>query len=442
MKTIWKYGSAKRMRTIAAAICALLFFMGQKSICFADTTGTVAAPSVNVRKSADTNSEVIGSTSQGKTVTITSEVTDASGTLWYEVYVDANTKGYVRADLVNKDGGSETGAQSTDGGGSAPAQTSTASGAESAADVGMDAQYATVKIKSNVRSGPSKTNSIVGKASEGAQVIVSGQSDDSSGETWYYVNFTDSDGQEKTGFIRYDLIDLGELVPVETPPEEMPEEQQPAEQDTPVSSHQGYEAVYEGDAWYLYNYTEAGHATKQNLEQLLEASAVQSANAEIDAGTISKQRIAIIVLIGVIIVLAVIVTIMIFKLKDAYYESDEDEDEDEEEEPVRRKRTSQSSARNTSQGSGRSSSQSSARNTSQGAARSAQRSAVREDRQQPARRRSEASERAMPAREVTYEEGPETQVRQSAKRKAKNFLIDDDDLEFGFLNVNDRDNKR
>ena len=91
------------MRGVLTAACAMLFFVSQKSICFAEATGKIKAASVKVRQSADTNSEVIGSSSLGKTVTLISQTTDASGYVWYEVYVDANTTGYIRSDLVDVD---------------------------------------------------------------------------------------------------------------------------------------------------------------------------------------------------------------------------------------------------------------------------------------------------------------------------------------------------
>ena len=59
----------------------------------------------------------------------------------------------------------------------------------------------------------------------------------------------------------------------------------------------------------------------------------------------------------------------------------------------------------------------------------------REERQAPPRRRPSDSGR-MPSREVSYEEDDAAPVKTQPKRKAKNFMVDDD-FEFEFLNMKD-----
>ena len=228
MKKLWRNGNSKAVRGIMVAACAVFFFMTQKSVCFAETTGTVTAETARVRQETSMDSTVVGSTAKGATVTITDEVTDSSGTIWYEVIVDANTKGYIRSDLVDKDGSSDSSTsettqtsattQSTDN--NTTTQTS-ASGVESQPDTGMDAQYATISVeRATIRSGASTQKGVVDKLPQNTSVVVSGQTDDpSNGKTWYYITFTGTDGTEKTGYIRSDLVELGEMVPVEEPVE-------------------------------------------------------------------------------------------------------------------------------------------------------------------------------------------------------------------------------
>ena len=67
-----------------------IFFMTQKSVCFAETTGTVTAETYRVRQETSMDSTVVGSTASNGYDT--DEVTDSSGTIWYEVIVDANTR--------------------------------------------------------------------------------------------------------------------------------------------------------------------------------------------------------------------------------------------------------------------------------------------------------------------------------------------------------------
>ena len=65
---------------MATAAFMMTVFLSYGTLSFADSTGTVTESSVKIRKEASTSSDVIGSSTQGKTVTIKDEVTDASGT--------------------------------------------------------------------------------------------------------------------------------------------------------------------------------------------------------------------------------------------------------------------------------------------------------------------------------------------------------------------------
>ncbi|MDE7018232.1 MAG: hypothetical protein K2P65_11805 [Lachnospiraceae bacterium] len=46
----------------------------------------------------------------------------------------------------------------------------------------------------------------------------------------------------------------------------------------------------------------------------------------------------------------------------------------------------------------------------------------------------------MPSREISYEDDGTAPVKASPKKKAKNFMIDDEDFEFEFLNMKNKDN--
>lgn len=324
----------------------------------------------------------------------------------------------------------------------------------------MDAQYATIKARAaNVRSAASTNKSVVCSLPQNTQVIVTGQTEGSD-KTWYYITFTGTNGEEKTGYVRSDMITLGEMVPVEEPPEQEPQEEpEPQDTEPEVTVNQDYELRYEydeesgEDVWYIYDWTDPDpmKGTKQNLVDVLTAAHAQSLNGVADAGTVSKQRIVIIVLIAIIIILAVVMTIMIFKLRDAYYEEYED-DEDEEEEEDRRKRERRREAEETKRSEGRSSS-----GRSDGRSEKSERrrereereereepvrrksSSAREDRQPAPRKKSAETDRRMPEREVSYEEEATEPVKSAPKKKAKNFMIDDDDFEFEFLNMKNKD---
>ncbi len=465
MKKLWRNKGKKIGKSMVIAACAMVFFLTQKNVCFAETTGKVIAETANLRQATDVNSTVVGSTARGAKITLTKKVTDASGTTWYEVVVNANTKGYIRADLVEVDSSAANlpteNAQSSAGNeeaannevaASETSQTSS-TGAANQPETGMEAQYATVSVeKAKIRSGASTENGVVDNIPQNTSVIVSGQSDDpSNGKTWYYVTFTGTDGTEKTGYIRSDLVQLGDVVPVEETQEtEEPQEEEAVTEEP--AENKDYEVVYTTNEngeyeWYLYNNLEGN---RQKLEEVLAAAHAQSINDSLDAATVAKQRIVIIIMIAVIIVLAVAMTIMIFKLRDAYYEDyeddEEDEDEEDEEEPVRRAprrvvveqeeprvqtRTAPKAAPKATQ------------KPAQTAPREEEpvRRAQAQMERQAVRKNVSQTDKMIPKKEVTYEEEPavEVPVKTAPKRKAKNFLIDDDDFEFEFLNMNDKD---
>lgn len=422
MKKLWKYGNNKALKGILIMMCAVLLFAMKGSVCFADATGKVTAPSAKIRKSADINSEVIGSSSSGKTITITAEVTDASGTLWYEVYVDSNTKGYIRSDLVSKDASSgevpSRTAQSTAAAITAADTTQTpeaaASGAELPAETEMEAQYATVKVPAaKIRGGASTTKGVVDTIPQNTQVVVSGKTDGSDGKAWYYITFTGTNGQEKTGYVRNDLVELGELVPAGEPEDTPQDEQQPQDEPEEEQENKDYEVVYEngedGEEWYLHDNLSG---TKNKLADLLEAAQAQEFNDSVDASTITRQRIVIIILIALISIMAFAMTFMVFKLRDAYYEAYEEE---EDEEPYKNRREEVTTRKPSSR---------------------------EREQQPPVRKRTAEPEKRIPIKEVTYEEEPGGQIKPAQKKKAKNFMIDDEDFEFEFLNMKNKNNDR
>ncbi len=428
---------------------AVLFFLGGKIQSQAAETGKIKVGSAIIRESADTNSAPVATSSQGTVVTINKEVTDAAGTVWYEIQVDANTIGYARSDLVEKEGGSDNG--QSDG-----AQTNNAGfapGAETGPETAMDAQYATIKVRAaKIRTAASTSKGVVDSIPEGHQVVISGQTNGSD-KPWYYITFTGTDGTEKSGYVRSDLVTLGDMVPVQAPEEPEPEEVTPEPEPEPEPEvRDEYELLYEPNAdgnyeWYLHDYT-GETETKQSVREILDTVHALDVNQSIDAKTVSKQRIIIIVLLGIIVLLAVVLTIMVFKLRDASYEDDDDDEEDEEEEDrrreaARRRRTEREeapAARRRAPEQGRAPG---ARRPEEGGrssdSRRSQSAGRPTDGRRPAdgRRPSERS-RQMPDREVRYEEDAPP-VRTGTKRKARNFMMDDDEFEFEFLNMKDKD---
>lgn len=412
---------------LIAAVGIISALWCQSLVSLADSNGTVTADSANIRKQADASSEVIGSASRGNTVSIINEVQDSSGKLWYEVYINANTTGYIRSDLVEKQGGGTS--QNTSG------DTQTQSGASGASvepETVLDAQYAVVSPEViMVRTAPSTNEGVVDRLNKGAQVIVSGETQGNDGKKWFYVTFTGTGGAERSGFIRSDLLSLGDMVPV--PEEEEPEPQETEPEPEPTVNRD-YEVVYgqnpDGSSeWFLYDYTVGEKPDKYRLAQLMEATKARSEIAAADAKTLVRQRVAIVILVILVVILIVVGVIMALKLRDVYYEEYEDEEEEEEETSAQRKRRSEEETPAQRR-----------RRSEEEAPAQRRRRAEGADETSERRRRRAEEDRESKGREVEYreDEAGSAAVKSAPKRKSKNFLLDDDEFEFEFLNMDDK----
>lgn len=454
---------------LIAAIGVVSVLWCQSFVSLADSTGTVKADSANIREKADTNSDVIGSASGGTTVSIKDEVQDSSGTLWYQVYVNANTTGYIRADLVDKVGGDSGNSSSQGDGGQTASQGdsqsgSSASGALEEPDNVMDAQYAVITAeKVIVRTAPSTNEGVVDRLVKDNQVIVSGQSNGNDGMLWYYVTFTGTNDAQRTGFIRSDLLSLGEMVPV--PEEETPEpETAVTEPETPVNNE--YELTHEltpdgSYVWYLYDYTEEGKPSHYLVSDLMRVTRNRSESEAEDAKTLVRQRVAIVVLSILVVISIALAVVMALKLRDVYYEEYEDEDEEEQEEAPQKRKNRADEADETSvkrkNRTGEEEETTTRRRRSRAdeeeeAPTRRRRSRADEEEEAPARRRrghvdeEETTQRRRRTdegekrrRRMEEEEAEQRPAGNSQKRKTKNFLLDDDEFEFEFLSMEDKD---
>ena len=425
---------------LMAAVGIVSALWCQSFVSLADSTGTVTADSANIRASADSGSNAVGSVTRGMTISIRDEVQDSSGNLWYQVYVDANTTGYIRADLVDKADG-DTGSGS--GGGQT---TSSASGASVDPDTWLDAQYAVITAQTvNVRTAPATNEAVVEQLARDAQVVVGGETNASDGKKWYYVTFTGTGDVERSGYIRSDLLSLGEMVPV---PEEVAQEPQETEPEPETPVNMDYELTYEQSTegtfeYYIWDYTDKGSAKQYPLLRLMEVTKERSDNDAAAAKTLVRQRIVIVVL-AILLVLAIIaVVIMALKLRDLYYEDYEDE---EEEQPIQRRRRSEETEDSSTQRKRRtqeaeeSNTQRRRRSEDSEDASTRRRRRTEEEDRKADRRRADRNDRETGVREVEYreDEAGSATVQTAQKKKPKNFLLDDDEFEFEFLNMEDK----
>lgn len=130
-KKFWKYGRNLCMCAILALLFA--FTVGvMDAHAYVNTVGIVKeGAGARIRLEASTSSTVLASVAGGSKVEICGKETGSDGYTWYKVYINGNTIGYIRSDLVT-DTGEKTGAIADDnlqggsvGGGSTGSNTPT-----------------------------------------------------------------------------------------------------------------------------------------------------------------------------------------------------------------------------------------------------------------------------------------------------------------------------
>lgn len=441
-------------KLITAMICLSLFTtvflcMPSVSLAYTQVVGIVSADAAKVRKEPSTASDVVVGLLKGSSVTVTDEVTDSAGALWYKVMVDSST-GYIRSDLMIKAASTGTSVTVTN----STSQVTQTEKLQPTTATPIAETKAYVNFESaRIREGASTDHEIVGSALKNTSVTITGEAKANSGMLWYQIKFTNTAGREVVGFIRSDLLTIGDP-PAETAAAEPAAEEESTEEEntenleaegenseegtpeqvitpeeTPepeIETKPDYEMVYaennEGqNEWFLYDNIKG---TRQSLANLMTAAEAGTLGSENESEQFSTQKIIIIVLAVIVAILAVTVTLMLFKIRDLYdddydeddedddeddddEEDDEDEDDEEEEIPVRRKSSKQVKPMRTS---------------------------IEKREQEPVIRRDSSKIRPI-SNDSAVMETPSSQP----KRKAKNFLIDDDEFEFEFLNMDDRE---
>ena len=446
------------------AVAMMVF--GLSTISSLAATGTVTAGTAKIREKASTDSSVVASTSKGAKIDIVGAEKDSSGTVWYKVPVSGGSYGYVRSDLVETSDKIDV----TDNSSTSSTSTST-SKPEATVPTAIGEQAATVKCSSNVkvRAGASTQHDVVTSLPNGTAITLIGEANDAAGNKWYQLR-CEYNGKTIEGYIRSDLIAIGSNASAASGTDSTDaasadgseavdgaEVTDGAEAENPDASQEGdgseeapaeepehndYEVVYMTDTenpdtgkYYLYNNIDG---TMADVEVLFSSVTTANENVARLESESSQKNIVIIILAVVIVLLFIGLTILIIKLRGAYeYDYDDEDDEEEEEEPAPRRRRRDYQEDEVEE-----------RPRRQERAGKA----PREEEMRPARRergREEVPEReGRPSRNGNPErqgqpvrrhaENNEGTVKK-APRKAQNFLTDDDEFEFEFLNMDDKD---
>lgn len=481
-RVVWNIRKPVRMILGTGIFCIGLFLFSFESFA---VEGKVKPGSAKIREEANTASMALASVEQGDELSIKGKV-KAGDDEWYQVFVNADTLGFIRADLVEPEGTVPEIQLATTESIELAAQTDGAAGQDQASGEvePMQSQNANVTGGDvNVRAAASTSSDKLGKAPNGSALIVTGKMTGADGKLWYQVSLT-LDGNTVSGFIRSDYVTLGEVIPEPEPePTPEPEPEQTPEAEPPQVETKQYDTVQETKEdgtteWYLYDMHDADREKwlKYPIPKLLEAAQ----EYEVSAKQAGQQKLIIIGMGAVMILLILGITLLFFKMRDASFEEDDDEEEEEpvpvrrrrpvgEGEPVRRpvqegarpvrrpagegtrtvKRPSPDGERPVrrpaAEGAGpvkrpAAEAQPRPRQGSrpvQKGTRPYEGEPVR--RQAPQGTRPRTAAPRQPEREVTYEEEPGLDRRrdQNGAWRSKNFLSEDDEFEFEFLNMDD-----
>ena len=329
LEEIMRYSKEKTMKLTKRAggiLAGVLFAMIltlllPASWVLAEAEGTVTASSANIRATADTSGTPLASVLKGDKLSITEEVTGTDGQLWYKVFVDSSTQGYIRADLVSKDGGSTIVPSDTGNSISGNTGAGTGSSADDDVTVNLEGVEAVQPISASVtkdgvrvRADSSTSSAMIETIKKDVVLTVHGTKAGSGSDIWYHIS-CNVNGKEIIGFIRSDFVTLsGELQPVVDEPIDDPQEpdsdQNPVDPPTETKNFETYE---KDGIWYLVD-NAAG--ASYPITQLI-TSAEENADALIKSQKKVSQQTGFIVVLAILVIVAALgITLLIFKIKD------------------------------------------------------------------------------------------------------------------------------
>lgn len=391
------------LKSLFSIMLAISMLVGG-SLCAFAATAKIADEGVRIRSEASTAGEVVATGANGDSLEILETVSAGDGFTWYKVKTAGGTTGYVRGDLVRVV--EDAPAAETN------AEPNTASSLAPTEGTPINPVTATVAGNAavNIRSGAGTGYAKVAALDAGTSITLVSEAADASGNKWYQLK---CDSQNVEGYIRSDLITVNEeIVPAsEEPVEEQPVEEQPVEEpvEEVVPENNDYEIVYTADDEGVYQYYLYDHVnnTRQKVTDLMTGLSTLNTKYQEANSKLSTFKIISIACGGLALVFFVLMIIFIIKNNnssdDEYYEEDfedeeEEEYEEEEEAPAPRKRPAPAPAQTR--------------------------------RPAPAPAPTRAARPARPAQNAQQSHRP---------RKVQNFLADDDEFEFEFLNMNDKD---
>ncbi len=410
---------SKRTYIVFGILCCIFVWLqfGMESYAFTRTTGEVTGSSVKVRKEASTSAEMVASVRAGDDLDVVDAVDGADGKVWYKILINANEYGYIRSDFVTLASGEQ-----------APSQNTTTPTTGDSEVTPMDTQRGHTSTNNvKVRKQATTASEEVDRLNQDQIFTISGTAEGPDGKMWYYVSYVDG-GASKKGFIRSDLVTIIEEEETEEEPEQVVEvEDEDVVKPNIPAPTTNYEAVYTTDEsgnyiWYLYDRTAN---QRYKVDQLLKVSKDKQEEIDNLSSANFGLKIGLIITVCLLVMIGVAIAFYILKMK-------------EEQENSGYRRT-----------------QNGTRNQSTVRSQNVTRSQNTERTQSNVRPQTLAKPQTLTKTQTTsnHKAGSQSNVPNRANMqgikenpsqnklswKAKNFLEDNDELEFGFLDFDEDD---
>ncbi len=284
--------SHKKLQLLAFVLLAGLLFFSTTlpAKAYIQKDGTVSE-AVTLRQNADKDSKKVMELEVGQEVKVNNEMTDTSGEKWYQVFVNGNTMGYVPTSTVSVSGSTQSNTTGDDT--TAPSQTQTQTTTQT---VTVTERVGTVTSQGAIRVREQATTSSeqIASMEVGDTFLVLDEKDAADGHVWYKVEFDDH-GTTVYGYVRSDLVSVKEVTKEEPVEVETPEK--PEQTPTGDVAEAPYSVMSQKDAngetvWYLLD---ANTGDAKEISSLFSGAATTNAN-----GGIYKWLMIIFVLLFIV----------------------------------------------------------------------------------------------------------------------------------------------
>ena len=402
---------------------------------YAAAQATVTAPNgAKIRQDASTSSTMVGGAEKGKVLNVLSEVQGSDGYTWYQVQVNDTTTGYIRSDLVEVTG--EV----------APTEGGEGEGGETAPPVEVsqvNPVSATVfDDLTEIMDTASASGQSLGSVPRETIVTVTGYVDDAENVRWYQAEYA-AEGSTITGFILSEhLVLAAELTPLGSEPA-------PGSEITPPDDTPRYELRQKDGQWLLVD-NEENPGYGYPVDQLFGGLELNKTLYEESEAKVKSQKIIIIVLVFLLVGAVAGIAFLVFKVREmsdsAYFNEVENE-------TLRRRNASGGQGKSAREAGG----QKAPMHTVGPEKQSARPVRQAEGGQRPGPAQRPGSQGQRPAggtqgqrpagvQGARRPEGAPGRAPQGArpgqspqKAQPKNFMADDDEFDFEFLNYDGKD---